>query len=128
VVGEAADKTLEKAGGPQDSLSIHEMGAFDAGAAFMAGKRDAAASREPWLSRAAGREGGHPAGRLDSHHVPAPRTHHQIHHRGHPAPARPSDPSPGGKYQFPQQVSPQFARTPGRLPSSSIGISKALMV
>ena len=50
---------LEKAGVPEDSLTIYEMGASDAGAAFVAGKLDAAVSWEPWLSKASEREGGH---------------------------------------------------------------------
>jgi len=50
---------LEKAGVAEDALTIHEMGASDAGAAFVAGKLDAAVSWEPWLSKASEREGGH---------------------------------------------------------------------
>lgn len=50
---------IEKAGLPEAAVSIHEMGASDAGAAFVAGKLDAAVSWEPWLSKASDREGGH---------------------------------------------------------------------
>jgi NitT/TauT family transport system substrate-binding protein len=50
---------LERAGVSEDSMTIHEMSAGDAGAAFVAGKVDAAVTWEPWLSNAAKREGGH---------------------------------------------------------------------
>jgi NitT/TauT family transport system substrate-binding protein len=50
---------IEKAGVAEDALTIHEMGASDAGAAFVAGRLDAAVSWEPWLSKASEREGGH---------------------------------------------------------------------
>jgi NitT/TauT family transport system substrate-binding protein len=50
---------IEKAGVAEDALTIHEMGASDAGAAFVAGRLEAAVSWEPWLSKASGREGGH---------------------------------------------------------------------
>jgi NitT/TauT family transport system substrate-binding protein len=50
---------IEKAGLAEDSLTIYEMGASDAGAAFVAGRLDAAVSWEPWLSKASEREGGH---------------------------------------------------------------------
>ncbi|GAU09729.1 ABC transporter substrate-binding protein [Desulfoplanes formicivorans] len=50
---------LQKAGVPEDSVTIHEMGASDAGAAFVAGRLDAAVTWEPWLANAGQREGGH---------------------------------------------------------------------
>ncbi|BCO08977.1 aliphatic sulfonate ABC transporter substrate-binding protein [Desulfolithobacter dissulfuricans] len=50
---------LAKAGLPEETVTIHEMGASDAGAAFVAGRLDAAVSWEPWLSKAAERKGGH---------------------------------------------------------------------
>lgn len=50
---------LQKAGVDESSVTIHEMGASDAGAAFVAGNLDAAVSWEPWLSKASEREGGH---------------------------------------------------------------------
>lgn len=50
---------VQKAGVSEDSVTIHEMGASDAGAAFVAGNLDAAVSWEPWLSKASEREGGH---------------------------------------------------------------------
>jgi len=50
---------IEKAGLSEAAVTIHEMGASDAGAAFVAGKLDAAVSWEPWLSKASDREGGH---------------------------------------------------------------------
>lgn len=50
---------LHKASVPEESVTIHEMGASDAGAAFVAGNLDAAVSWEPWLSKASEREGGH---------------------------------------------------------------------
>ncbi|WP_157054881.1 ABC transporter substrate-binding protein [Salidesulfovibrio brasiliensis] len=50
---------LQKAGVNEENVTIHEMGASDAGAAFVAGNLDAAVSWEPWLSKASEREGGH---------------------------------------------------------------------
>jgi len=50
---------LAKAGVPEESVTIYEMGASDAGAAFVAGRLDAAVTWEPWLSKASEREGGH---------------------------------------------------------------------
>lgn len=50
---------IKKAGLAEDKVNIHEMGASDAGAAFVAGRLDAAVSWEPWLSKASEREGGH---------------------------------------------------------------------
>lgn len=50
---------LDKHGVKEDELTIQEMGASDAGAAFVAGKVDAAVTWEPWLTNAGQREGGH---------------------------------------------------------------------
>jgi NitT/TauT family transport system substrate-binding protein len=50
---------IQKAGLPEDQVNIHEMGASDAGAAFVAGRLDAAVTWEPWLSGANQRQGGH---------------------------------------------------------------------
>lgn len=50
---------LEKYGLTEEDVIIQEMGAGDAGAAFVAGKLDAAVVWEPWLSNASQREGGH---------------------------------------------------------------------
>lgn len=50
---------LEKNGVKEDEVNIQEMGASDAGAAFVAGKVDAAVTWEPWLTNAGQREGGH---------------------------------------------------------------------
>jgi NitT/TauT family transport system substrate-binding protein len=50
---------LERYGLDESDVIIQEMGAGDAGAAFVAGKLDAAVSWEPWLSNASEREGGH---------------------------------------------------------------------
>ena len=50
---------LEKYGVDESDVNIQEMSAGDAGAAFVAGKLDAAVSWEPWLSNASEREGGH---------------------------------------------------------------------
>lgn len=50
---------IEKAGVPEDSVKISEMGSSDAGAAFVAEKLDAAVTWEPWLTNAGQREGGH---------------------------------------------------------------------
>ncbi len=50
---------LEKYGVREDELTIQEMGAGDAGAAFVAGKLDAAVTWEPWLTKASERPGGH---------------------------------------------------------------------
>lgn len=50
---------LEKYGLKEDEVIIQEMGAGDAGAAFVAGKLDAAVVWEPWLTNASQREGGY---------------------------------------------------------------------
>jgi NitT/TauT family transport system substrate-binding protein len=50
---------LQKYGLKESDVKIQEMGAGDAGAAFVAGKLDAAVSWEPWLTNAAQRKGGH---------------------------------------------------------------------
>ncbi|MFA7166055.1 MAG: ABC transporter substrate-binding protein [Desulfoplanes sp.] len=50
---------LQKAGVPEDAVNILEMGASDAGAAFVAGRLDAAVTWEPWLANAGQRTGGH---------------------------------------------------------------------
>ncbi|WP_316897847.1 ABC transporter substrate-binding protein [Pseudodesulfovibrio indicus] len=50
---------LAKNGVDEKDINITEMGASDAGAAFVAGSIDAAVSWEPWLSNASQREGGH---------------------------------------------------------------------
>jgi NitT/TauT family transport system substrate-binding protein len=50
---------LEKNGLAEGEVDIQEMGASDAGAAFVAGKVDAAVTWEPWLTNAGQREGGH---------------------------------------------------------------------
>jgi NitT/TauT family transport system substrate-binding protein len=50
---------LQKAGVDESSVTIHEMGASDAGAAFVAGRLDAAVTWEPWLTNAGQRQGGH---------------------------------------------------------------------
>jgi len=50
---------LQKYGLKESDVNIQEMGAGDAGAAFVAGKLDAAVSWEPWLTNATQREGGH---------------------------------------------------------------------
>jgi NitT/TauT family transport system substrate-binding protein len=50
---------LDKHGLAEEDVTIHEMGASDAGAAFVAGKIDAAVTWEPWLTNASQREGGH---------------------------------------------------------------------
>lgn len=50
---------LEKYGLDEQDMDIQEMGAGDAGAAFVAGKLDAAVVWEPWLTNASQREGGH---------------------------------------------------------------------
>lgn len=50
---------LEKYGLKEEDVIIQEMGAGDAGAAFVAGKLDAAVVWEPWLTNASQREGGH---------------------------------------------------------------------
>jgi len=50
---------LNKYGLKEEDVKIEEMGAGDAGAAFVAGKLDAAVSWEPWLTNASQREGGH---------------------------------------------------------------------
>ena len=50
---------LKENGLKEDDVTITEMGASDAGAAFVAGKVDAAVTWEPWLTNASQREGGH---------------------------------------------------------------------
>lgn len=50
---------LDKYGVDEKDINILEMGASDAGAAFVAGKLDAAVTWEPWLTNAGQREGGH---------------------------------------------------------------------
>lgn len=50
---------LDKYGLKEEDVTIQEMGAGDAGAAFVAGKLDAAVTWEPWLTNAGQREGGH---------------------------------------------------------------------
>ncbi|MEG6513665.1 ABC transporter substrate-binding protein [Desulforamulus ruminis] len=50
---------LKKYGLNESDVTIQEMSAGDAGAAFVAGKLDAAVSWEPWLSNASQRQGGH---------------------------------------------------------------------
>jgi NitT/TauT family transport system substrate-binding protein len=50
---------LQTAGVKEEEVNIMEMGASDAGAAFVAGNLDAAVTWEPWLSNAGQREGGH---------------------------------------------------------------------
>lgn len=50
---------LDKYGLKENEVKIEEMGASDAGAAFVAGKVDAAVTWEPWLTNAGQREGGH---------------------------------------------------------------------
>lgn len=50
---------LDKYGVDESKIQIQEMTAGDAGAAFVAGKLDAAVVWEPWLTKASQREGGH---------------------------------------------------------------------
>ncbi|HRW13062.1 MAG TPA: ABC transporter substrate-binding protein [Syntrophomonas sp.] len=50
---------LDKYGVDESKIDIQEMTAGDAGAAFVAGKLDAAVAWEPWLTQASQREGGH---------------------------------------------------------------------
>ncbi|MEF2232392.1 MAG: ABC transporter substrate-binding protein [Pseudodesulfovibrio sp.] len=50
---------LKKYGVDEKDINILEMGASDAGAAFVAGRIDAAVTWEPWLTNAGQREGGH---------------------------------------------------------------------
>lgn len=50
---------LKKNGVAEKDVKIREMGAGEAGAAFVAGKLDAAVSWEPWLTNAGKRKGGH---------------------------------------------------------------------
>lgn len=50
---------LDKYGVDESKINIQEMTAGDAGAAFVAGKLDAAIAWEPWLSKANQRDGGH---------------------------------------------------------------------
>lgn len=50
---------LDKYGLEESDISIQEMGSGDAGAAFVAGKLDAAVTWEPWLTNATQRDGGH---------------------------------------------------------------------
>jgi NitT/TauT family transport system substrate-binding protein len=50
---------LDKYGMKETDVTISDMGADDAGAAFLAGKLDAAVTWEPYLSEASTRDGGH---------------------------------------------------------------------
>lgn len=50
---------LNKYGVDESKVDIQEMTSGDAGAAFVAGKLDAAVTWEPWLTKASQREGGH---------------------------------------------------------------------
>jgi NitT/TauT family transport system substrate-binding protein len=50
---------LDKNGVDESKINIQEMTAGDAGAAFVAGKLDAAVAWEPWLTQASQRQGGH---------------------------------------------------------------------
>lgn len=50
---------LDKYGVDESTINIQEMTAGDAGAAFVAGRLDAAVAWEPWLTNAGQREGGH---------------------------------------------------------------------
>lgn len=50
---------LNKYGLSEKDVKIQEMAAGDAGAAFVAGKLDAAVTWEPWLTKASQRQGGH---------------------------------------------------------------------
>ncbi|MBC16986.1 Aliphatic sulfonates family ABC transporter, periplasmic ligand-binding protein [Pseudodesulfovibrio profundus] len=50
---------LNKYGVEESDINIMEMGASDAGAAFVAGRIDAAVTWEPWLTNAGQRDGGH---------------------------------------------------------------------
>lgn len=50
---------LSQNGMSEDDVSISDMGADDAGAAFLAGSLDAAVTWEPYLSEAGTRQGGH---------------------------------------------------------------------
>ena len=50
---------LDKYGVDESKINIQEMTAGDAGAAFVAGKLDAAVAWEPWLTQASQRKGGH---------------------------------------------------------------------
>ncbi|MCM0755894.1 ABC transporter substrate-binding protein [Desulfovibrio aminophilus] len=50
---------LKKAGVAENALTIQEMAASDAGAAFVAERLDAAVTWEPWLTKASERKGGH---------------------------------------------------------------------
>jgi NitT/TauT family transport system substrate-binding protein len=50
---------LDKNGVDESKIKIQEMTAGDAGAAFVAGKLDAAVAWEPWLTKASQRQGGH---------------------------------------------------------------------
>jgi NitT/TauT family transport system substrate-binding protein len=50
---------LDKYGVDESKITIQEMSAGDAGAAFVAGKLDAAVAWEPWLTQANQRQGGH---------------------------------------------------------------------
>lgn len=50
---------LDKYGVDEKKITIQEMTAGDAGAAFVAGKLDAAVAWEPWLTNASQRQGGH---------------------------------------------------------------------
>ncbi|MCJ2164368.1 MULTISPECIES: ABC transporter substrate-binding protein [unclassified Pseudodesulfovibrio] len=50
---------LDKYDVAEEDIDILEMGASDAGTAFVAGRIDAAVTWEPWLTNASQREGGH---------------------------------------------------------------------
>lgn len=50
---------LDKYSLKEEDVTIQEMGGGDAGAAFVAGKIDAAVTWEPWLTNAGERDGGH---------------------------------------------------------------------
>lgn len=50
---------LDEYGVDESKITIQEMTAGDAGAAFVAGRLDAAVAWEPWLSKASQRDGGH---------------------------------------------------------------------
>jgi NitT/TauT family transport system substrate-binding protein len=50
---------LDKYNVDESTINIQEMTAGDAGAAFVAGRLDAAVAWEPWLTNAGQREGGH---------------------------------------------------------------------
>jgi NitT/TauT family transport system substrate-binding protein len=52
-------KALQKAGLTEKDIQLVNMNPDDAGAAFAAGKIDAAATWEPWITKASGEKGGH---------------------------------------------------------------------